>query len=95
MSRCSSISNFLREVADGNDNDTLSHEQRVKIINFFIDYSTQEDIERLDKDFVKYLFMGYYVYNLLLPGTNEADRESKENTVNDDDEDGEAALEEE
>ena len=73
---------FLRGLADGMESGTLSGEQIGRIGEFFMAYCMKEDEnqEKDEQDFMKFLTVGWYIYNCLLQ--NEDINENERNIKN-------------
>lgn len=61
------LQTFLRKLADDIEQKTLTEKQLQTVGEFYISYINPENPENnLEKDWKKYLTMGWYVYECLL-----------------------------
>ena len=58
------LSSFLRTLAEKVDKDELSNQQLQKTVEFFLRYMFEEKTDEKinNQDFMKFLIMGWYVY---------------------------------
>jgi hypothetical protein len=63
----SNLSSFLRSLADDIDNKQMNQEDIFRISEFYIEYVNKKDMDDIsDKEFKKFLMMGWYIYKMLL-----------------------------
>lgn len=67
------LSTFFSSLSDSIKQDKLSSEQLLRASEFFIEFSIHDSLEKSQKDelasekeLLKYLFFGYYVYRFIL-----------------------------
>ena len=63
-----SMALFLRSLASDLESSKLSTEDLKKIFEFYIQFKFEKDLlsEKDDKDFIKFLTLGWYIYTNLL-----------------------------
>lgn len=61
-----SMALFLRTLASDLETSKLSPEDLKKIFDFYIQYRFEKDQTQDDKDFIKFLTLGWYIYTNLL-----------------------------
>jgi hypothetical protein len=103
---------FLRGLADDMEHSHLDPKQLQRIGEFYMAYEFQEQARRdgqedgtppgqEDEDVVKFVSLGWYVYNRLLRGLNlpdaesSSDQEDEEDTSDEYSDDGESSSDEE
>jgi hypothetical protein len=70
------LSLFLKNLADDIENDKLNEKELKYTGEFYMSYLVQnqidndEDIDVSDKDLVKFLFLGWYMYNIAFKKNN-------------------------
>jgi hypothetical protein len=54
---------FLEDLIEKIKSDTIDHDKKLELLDFYIRYNS--DIEPIDNDndIIKYLCMGWYIYN--------------------------------
>lgn len=65
LNRNSTVTNFMRKLADDLENGKLSAKQEQKIGEFYMSwffFSETQDEEISDQDFLKFLTLGWYIY---------------------------------
>ena len=59
------LTTFLRTLATDIENDKLTEQQLQQVGEFFMTFLFLKDNKKSDKDFMKFITMGWYVYNNL------------------------------
>ena len=65
---------FFKNLADDIENDNLNEKQLQSSGEFYMSYSIQNEIDNdqnidmSEKDLIKFLFLGWYMYNIILKG---------------------------
>jgi hypothetical protein len=63
---------FFKNLADDIENDNLNEKQLQSSGEFYMSYSIQNEIDNdqnidmSEKDLIKFLFLGWYMYNIIL-----------------------------
>jgi hypothetical protein len=61
------IAGFMRSVADNLEKGKIPPEKLETIADFFVTYTSDPPQDRVENDMIKYLTMGWYVYNTINP----------------------------
>lgn len=64
------FSRFLRETADKLDNNSLTEDQQRLLVEFYARYNYTPSSTTPDTDLLKYLSMGYYIYEIVEQSNN-------------------------
>lgn len=76
------IIDFLKEIAVSVENDSITDRTSMLLHDFFIatqfnnELCKQDDLSFDEKDLIRYMFLGWYIYNNIL--TNKSNKDKRE-----------------